>query len=139
MGLYAGRDNERVQIYPTMPAGSIVAWYGRIDEVPIGWTLCDGTNGAPDLRGVFILGAGGQYPVGSTGGADKVTLGVDNLPSHSHGVDLGITMACSEAPTEFVASIGGSMNTESTGGNVPHENMPPYLALYYIMKLEEDE
>jgi hypothetical protein len=27
---------------------------GLADQIPDGWTICDGTNGAPDLRGNFI-------------------------------------------------------------------------------------
>ena len=50
--------------------------------------MCDGSNSTPDLRSRFIVGASasGGYSVGATGGADTVTLAVQQLPAHSHGV-----------------------------------------------------
>ena len=41
----------------TVPSGLIAIWSGSIGAIPSGWVLCDGTNGAPDLRNSFILGA----------------------------------------------------------------------------------
>ena len=46
------------------PIGSIIAFYkteivnGRTinSPIPLGWAICDGTKGTPDLRGRFILG-----------------------------------------------------------------------------------
>ena len=38
--------------------GSIVIWSGTIANIPTGWQLCDGTNGSPDLRDKFVVGAG---------------------------------------------------------------------------------
>ena len=37
--------------------GIIVAWSGPIASIPKGWALCDGTNGTPDLRDRFVVGA----------------------------------------------------------------------------------
>jgi microcystin-dependent protein len=70
--------------------GVIAMWGGAIADIPLGWKLCDGTNGTPDLRAKFIVGAGdtgAQYAVAATGGADTVALSVANLPAHSHGVN----------------------------------------------------
>ena len=67
-----------------VPPGGIIMWSGAINDIPVGWALCDGTNGTPDLRDRFIVGAGGKYNVGNTGGADSVTLEVSQMPSHSH-------------------------------------------------------
>ncbi len=39
------------------PRGIISKWYGAIATIPSGWALCDGTNGTPDLRDKFIVGA----------------------------------------------------------------------------------
>ena len=52
----------------TYPSGIISMWYGDVGTIPTGWVLCDGTNGAPDLRDRFVVGAGGVYPVHGTGG-----------------------------------------------------------------------
>ena len=50
----------------------------------IGWHICDGTRGTPDLRGRFILGASDSHVAGSTGGEENHTLTVDEMPAHSH-------------------------------------------------------
>jgi microcystin-dependent protein len=67
-----------------VPPGGIIMWSGAINDIPVGWALCDGSNGTPDLRDRFIVGAGGSYDVGNTGGASSVTLDISQIPSHSH-------------------------------------------------------
>lgn len=47
------------------------------------WHLCDGTNGTPDLRGRFILGASDSHAVGTTGGEEATGLEIKHLPPHS--------------------------------------------------------
>jgi microcystin-dependent protein len=69
-----------------VPAGVIVMWSGSIASIPVGWLLCDGTSGTPDLRSRFVVGAGSTYTVGATGGADTVTLTTAQIPSHTHSV-----------------------------------------------------
>lgn len=64
--------------------GMIMMWSGTIAEIPAGWALCDGQNGTPNLRNRFIVGAGGSYNVGNTGGSNSVTLTVNQIPSHNH-------------------------------------------------------
>src|SRR5690606_19832012 len=71
-----------------IPVGGIIMWSGSIASIPAGWALCDGTNGTPDLRDRFIVGAGGSYAVGETGGAAQVTLTVDEIPAHSHSATV---------------------------------------------------
>lgn len=72
-----------------VPPGVIVMWSGAINDIPVGWALCDGSNGTPDLRDRFIVGAGGSYNVGNTGGMKEVTLTTSQLPSHNHAVSIG--------------------------------------------------
>ena len=67
-----------------VPPGAIIMWSGAVDAIPEGWALCDGSNGTPDLRNRFIVGAGGSYNVGNTGGASSVTLNTSQIPSHRH-------------------------------------------------------
>jgi microcystin-dependent protein len=76
-----------------VPTGGIIMWNGSINSIPSGWALCDGTNGTPDLRNRFIVGAGDQYNVLNTGGAKEVTLTQNETPirDHSHWVDLTTT------------------------------------------------
>jgi microcystin-dependent protein len=67
-----------------IPTGVIVMWSGSIVSIPTGWNLCDGTNGTPDLRNRFIIGAGSTYSVAGSGGSTTNTLTVANLPPHTH-------------------------------------------------------
>jgi len=71
---------------PYVPIDGIVLWYGSVANVPPGWAVCDGTNGTPDLRDKFILGAGSTYNYGQSGGSANVTLSNSHLPSHTHTV-----------------------------------------------------
>ena len=66
------------------PAGNIIMWSGAIGAIPNGWTLCDGTNGTPDLRDRFVVCAGGIYSVGATGGANGHTLIEAEVPVRDH-------------------------------------------------------
>jgi microcystin-dependent protein len=70
----------------SIPAGVIVIWSGSSTSIPEGWALCDGLNGTPDLRDRFVIGAGGSYAVGSTGGsADAVVVShTHTTPNHTH-------------------------------------------------------
>ena len=65
-----------------VPKGLIVAWNGTTP--PSGWALCDGKNGTPDLSGRFILGKSAKYNKGKTGGQEKVTLNINQMPAHNH-------------------------------------------------------
>jgi microcystin-dependent protein len=67
-----------------VPPGAIIMWSGSINDIPVGWALCDGRNGTPDLRDRFIVGAGGSYNVGDTGGLKEVALTVAQMPQHNH-------------------------------------------------------
>jgi len=69
-----------------IPSGGIIMWSGLIASIPTGWSLCDGSNGTPDLRNRFVVGAGDQYDRNDTGGADSVTLTEAQMPSHDHSM-----------------------------------------------------
>ena len=69
-----------------VPAGTIWPWYGQLANMPSGFALCNGSNGTPDLRDRFIVGAGSTYALGATGGANTVTLTAANTPAHIHGI-----------------------------------------------------
>lgn len=67
-----------------IPVGGVIMWSGTIATIPANWALCDGTNGTPDLRDKFIVGAGSTYTPSTTGGSVTKTLAVENLPAHTH-------------------------------------------------------
>lgn len=123
---------------PTMalgiPSGSIFAWYGDLDFIPEGYVLCDGENNTPDLRGRFILGANEAYPFGEIGGEEEHTLTIDEMPSHTHEIERG-SIATSGSSYSQGSGNKENLYTNETGGDQPHNNMPPYYSLYYIMKI----
>lgn len=67
-----------------MPVGSIIQWYGDLAVVPTGWHLCDGTNGTPDLRDTFVIGAGLNYNIGDTTGVNEHNFLSAASGSHGH-------------------------------------------------------
>lgn len=81
--------NSASSIGNALPRGVIVMWWGLPETLPPGWVVCDGANGAPDLRDKFIVGAGKSYNLSATGGANMVNLAVDQLPAHSHPASTG--------------------------------------------------
>ena len=72
--------------FGTVPVGGIIIWSGAANNVPAGWALCDGTRNTPNLQGRFVIGASSGRGVGITGGAETVTLTVNQLPAHNHVV-----------------------------------------------------
>jgi hypothetical protein len=143
----------------TIPTGVITLWYGAIGSVPTGWYLCDGSNGTPDLRNKFVVGAGSTYSVAATGGsADAIVVThTHTATSTSTVTDPGHLHTDNGAQLPFGTTSGpdsgqqwnGSHNTGSAttgitvatsttnanaGTSGTNANLPPYYALAYIMK-----
>lgn len=123
-----------------IPSGFIGIWSGSSDNIPDGWALCDGTNNTPDMRGRFVMGANEAHAIGQTGGEEEVTLTIEQMPYHSHissyrGTD-SIRVSASGSGSTY-ASNNGQTTRETTyaGSSQPHNNLPPYYVLCYIMKL----
>ena len=95
-------------IRTALPSGIISMWSGTISEIPDGWYLCDGTNGTPDLRDRFVVGASDGADPGGTGGASTQTLSVGNLPAHTHTVNPPSTVTTSGGSHSHSASSAGS-------------------------------
>lgn len=122
-----------------VPVGTIVIWSGTAEDIPEGWALCDGQDGRPDLRDKFVLGAGANHAVGETGGSETVTLTVEQMPAHGHVIDFGFYSEGATFHTLDSQGVqAGRTKSYNTGGSQPHENMPPYYALCYIIKTAED-
>lgn len=116
--------------------------------------------GLPNLQGAAPLGAGsgpGLTPrsLGERGGATAVTLLASEMPSHSHSVAASTTVGNQAGPegnvwaqagaarglSMYATSPGNSTNLSSValrpaGGGQPHNNMPPYLTLNFIIALQ---
>lgn len=148
---------------------------------PRGWAFCDGqllavsqndalfsllgtiyggdgrtTFGLPDLRGRIPVHAGsgpGLSPrrLGAKGGAENVTLTVNQLPSHSHQLTASTANATDSSPNSTMTLAKGvgfdpyiqqngtvsmnSSNVSSVGGSRSHTNLMPFVCINYIMAL----
>jgi len=131
------------QLTETIPSGVIVMWSGSVATIPSGWALCNGSNGTPDLRERFIVGAGGDNPnvngtgynIADAGGEVNHTLTIAEMPSHTHSYNQPASTGYVTESGDRPRVVASSTTTGSTGGDEPHENRPPYYALAYIMKL----
>ena len=147
---------------PAVPTGGIILWSGSTGSIPATWYLCDGTNGTPDLRNSFIVGAGSTYAVNATGGtADAIVVSHTHAatstsavtdPGHIHSVkcdnDMGGQANSGPRPnaantitnTNFINSaftgitVATTTTNASAGVSGTNANLPPYYALAYIMK-----
>lgn len=156
----------------------VCMWNGLSSAVPSGWHICDGTNGTPNLENNFVVGAGGTYALGATGGsATTVTGSTDpssqisvaghaltlaELAVHNHtmwtggyagATGSGIVTLLTGGTQQNVFPAGeagitgnqiignagsGNAHTHTLSGNLAHTHsytLPPYYALFYIMKL----
>jgi len=138
------------------PKDIIVLFAGTIAEIPIGWALCDGLLGRPNLLDQFVRGINTAVTnPGLTGGQTLVTLITTQLPMHTHttteanhfhqntrgsvataggGVFIGSGNLTSSIQTE-IASLSLGATTTSTGSGVSHNNIPPFFEVAYIIKL----
>lgn len=150
---YATKQEARV-----LP-GTVTAFSGTFkDGYPVNkntglvdkeWHLCDGTNGTPDLRNRFIYGGDGTND-GATGGEVSHKLTEAELPALS-GTVSGVIFSYRKPKHSGILSTAFN-NTDSHGygadddfynhtlniafgGNQPHNNMPPYYVLAFMMKL----
>ena len=166
-----------------IPKGMIMLWWGNQASVPAGWTVCEGSNGTPDLRDRFVIGAGNKSPDAKGGSADAVAVthshtassnttgahthslsgSTNTTGNHAHSISTASAKGKYQASgyTETVYTTKAAANTNTTGnhahsvsgtansaGNHAHtitvasggvsgtnKNLPPYYALFYIMKL----
>ena len=142
---------------------------------PAGWMFCEGqllpisenetlfqligttyggdgrsTFALPDLRGRLPLHQGNSFILAETGGAEEVTLTVNQIPAHSH-VMMGSTAeahantphghvwAATPAPGYLTSTASltamPAQTLAATGGSQPHTNFMPYLCVNFIISL----
>ena len=140
---------------------------------PRGWAWCDGqllplsqntalfsllgttyggdgqsTFGLPDLRGRLPIHQGGGFVLGQPGGAETVTLTLQQIPSHTHGLLGSNDIANSPNPGQSVIARSPQINAfinanpsvamspqfiAGIGNNLPHTNFQPYLCVNFII------
>ena len=106
-----------------VPSGIICMWSGESTAIPSGWNLCDGSNGTPDLRDRFIVGAGSTYKVKDTGGEATHTLTVNEMPSHNHGFTGTSHSHTGSLSSATAASAGSHTHTMSGGSSGGYVNI----------------
>lgn len=143
---------------------------------PAGWMFCEGqllpisenetlfqligttyggdgqsTFALPDLRGRVPIHQGNGFILAETGGAEEITLTVNQIPSHTHVPLANSANGTSTDPSNNVwaaqpallqysgpgsANVNLPANTLSpTGGSQPHTNFQPYLCVDFIISL----
>ncbi|HZU29425.1 MAG TPA: tail fiber protein [Bryobacteraceae bacterium] len=112
----------------------------------------------PNLQGSIPIGFGqgpglSLYDLGQNGGTDNVTLLTSEIPVHTHGLEADTFIGPdSGAPANAVLSSSNATNIYSNGtsplatlapqalapagGNLPHNNMMPYLTLNFCIALQ---
>ncbi|GAB3521500.1 phage tail protein [Emticicia fontis] len=121
-----------------------------------------GQNGVnfklPDLRGRMPIGAGNGInltarPLGQSAGEEGVTLTANNIPPHSHTYNaISGNRETTSPANNFLGNSAGNfyaqqnpgdqllpMNTGAvsySGGGQPHNNMPPYSCVNFIICIQ---
>lgn len=118
------------------PVGSI--YISAADTSPS--TLFGGTW--EQIKDTFLLAAGDTYAAGATGGEATHTLTVDEMPKHTIKPNSGtlivnteqgnsaLTSGSAMASAGYLWNKGIETPSREVGGGQPHNNMPPYLAVY---------
>lgn len=86
------------------------------------------------IQNEFLIGAGDEYEVQSHGGEKEHKLLIEELPSHTHTTGGRSVYAIGSNNPALISNsstaASGHPATSSTGGNEPHNNIPPYYAVY---------
>jgi hypothetical protein len=139
------------------PVGSVALWPRALSLVPVGWQVCDGSNGTPDLRKKMLLGlADGEDDddLLVSGGSDThyhTNPNANSNGSHGHSTGSVVTTyggtvarqetagtSCSDHNHAHWVTPGiavGGSHEHAIGNNIAVENKPPHRKLYYIMRM----
>jgi microcystin-dependent protein len=141
---------------------------------PTGWFFCEGqllpisenetlfqligttyggdgqsTFALPDLRGRIPIHQGNGFILAETGGAEEITLTVNQIPAHSHPLLVSLARGMRNTPGgNLLARSGEQIYVKSAadvnmsaaavspvGGSQPHTNFQPYLCVNFIISL----
>ena len=142
---------------------------------PAGWMFCEGqllpisenetlfnligttyggdgqsTFALPDLRGRLPIHQGNTFKLAETGGAEQVTLTVQQIAAHTHPLVCSTNIANDANPLNNLLAECSSADPYATfpptvamapqsvtpvGGSQPHDNFQPYLCVDFIISL----
>jgi microcystin-dependent protein len=142
---------------------------------PAGWMFCEGqllpisenetlfqligttyggdgqsTFALPDLRGRLPLHQGNGFTLAETGGAEEITLTVQQIPAHNHAFSPSTALANANTPQNNVLAQSAAFQLYiqqppsvpmannalgMVGGSQPHTNFQPYLCVDFIISL----
>lgn len=119
--------------------------YARLFEV-LGTAYGEGdgstTFNVPNLQDRFALGSSSSKALGSTGGEETHTLTTAEMPQHQHHVPLYNKQVTSKSGTGITfdrmiwwdsGTALPNLNTDTSGSTKAHNNMPPYIAVNYVI------
>jgi microcystin-dependent protein len=90
----------------------------------------------PNLLDRFVMAAGNDFDVGESGGEINHTLTTGEMPAHTHTYRsplVGITDIGPGVPIPNVTGQIPNTPTGNAGGGQPHNNMPPYFILRWVI------
>lgn len=106
-----------------VPIGGIIMWAGNSATIPTGFTLCNGSNGSPDLSNKFIAGhsGGGGFTAGyqNTSANNTVKITKEQMPVHKHDFSGSITSTTNGAHRHLEGQ-------HAEAGFGTSSNVPPY-------------
>ncbi|GAB2209109.1 hypothetical protein ROS1_59270 [Roseibium sp. ROS1] len=131
-----------------IPSGAVIAFASSETQPCPGddWKLFE------EGKGRFIVGAGHARhsettprQVGDTGGEESVRLTVEQMPDHVHGGIYKAVTVPSSGPNKVLllpesrdaadaAQVVTEKSVGNAGSNEAHNNMPPYISLYFCKK-----
>jgi microcystin-dependent protein len=112
------------------------------------------TFALPDLAGRVPLHPSNEFDLGQSGGTETITLLNSEMPVHTHtamgsnqpanqfGPDPTMVLARSQGGTAYQSNTSANLTTMDqtsitlNGGDLPHNNMQPYLALFFIIAMQ---
>lgn len=127
----------------SVPVGTILPWVPNGEGFPAGWRVCDGTNGTPDLRGLFLRGVGSLAEAAYYHEAETMQA----AGAHSHASKpryniynqvQSIEKAVGDWLVLYDTGFGGSKAEDSTrhGAHVHADtNVPAHFTVVYITKV----
>lgn len=141
---------------------------------PVGWMFCEGqlmpisenevlfnligttyggdgqdTFALPDLRGRIPIHQGNGFVLAETGGAEEITLTIQQIPSHGHYIKSSNAVGNSKAGSQIAAGdlarvyatgvvpsdLLSQQAITAVGGSQPHTNFMPYLCVNFIISM----